>query len=303
MKDQKILITGATGQLAYFIARQLVADNTVHAMARFGAEGSIAKLQAHGIGCIKLDYASDDLSSLDSDYDYVLHLATYQIPGGEDFDEAIRVNAVGTGKLMARFPNVKAFFFSSTCSVYQPAGDTPLKETSPLGDSMRGHCPTYAFSKVAAEAVVKFTSEQFNIPAVIARMNVSYGQNGGLPVIHLNSLRKGEPIYLHTDKPSYYSPIHEQDYYNKLLQLLEHASTPPLVVNWAGSQIVSAEQWCEYMGELIGVKPKFVYTDQMIPGSPCDTTLIDTLTGVSEVDWKDGMRELVEMGAVDARAS
>ncbi len=303
LNNSKILVTGATGQLAHFIVSKLTPNNTVHTMARFGAAGSVEKLEAIGATCIKADYATDDLAHLDDDYDYVLHFATYHVPGGEDFEEAIRVNAVGTGKLMYRFRNVKGFFFSSTCSVYEPQGEHKLKETDPLGDSMRNFCPTYAFSKVAAEAVVKFNSQQFEIPAVIARMNVSYGQNGGLPVIHLDALRKGEPIYLHPDKPNYYNPIHEEDYYEKMLALLDHAASPPPVVNWCGSQTVSAEEWCGYMGELLGVEPKFVYSDQMIPGSPCDTTLMHELVGATRVDWRDGMRRLVEEGASDARAA
>lgn len=302
MKNQKILLTGATGQLAFFIAKQLVQNNTVDAIARFGAPGSMDKLQNEGINCIKIDYVNDDLTTLDQDYDYVLHFATYQVPGSLDFDEAIRVNAVATGRLMAQFNRVKAFFFSSTCSVYQPQSGVPLKESDPLGDSMRGFCPTYAFSKVAAEAVIKFTAQQFNIPTVIARMNVSYGPNGGLPVIHLDALRNGEPIYLHSDKPCVYSPIHEKDYYAKMLDLIGHASTDALVVNWGGSQLVSAEEWCEYMAELLGVEPNFVYSDQMIPSSACDASFMESLVGPTEVDWKDGMRELVEIGAKDQRS-
>ncbi len=302
LNGQKILITGATGQLAWYIASNLAKDNDVHAMARFSGEGSMDRLQKAGMTCIKRDYASDDLSDIVPDFDYVLHFATFQEAGSEDFDEAIRVNAVGTGKLMYHFRNVKGFFFSSTCSVYQPAGNEPRREDSPLGDSMRGHAPTYSFSKVAAEAVVKFNAQQFNIPTVIARMNVSYGNNGGLPVLHLNSLRNGDPIYLHDQKPSYYSPIHERDYLEKLVQLLSHVSTDPLVVNWAGSQTVSAEEWCEYMADILGVTPNFVYMD-LIPGVPADTTKLEELTGKTKVDWRVGMRELIEQEAADYRQS
>ena len=137
IENSKLLVTGATGQLAYSIVSKLASDNTVHAIARFGAPGSVDKLEAVGATCIKLDYTSDDLNQLDDDYDYVLHFATYQVPGGEDFDEAIRVNAVGTGKLMYHFRHVKGFFFSSTCSVYQPRGAKPLKESDALGDALQ----------------------------------------------------------------------------------------------------------------------------------------------------------------------
>ena len=123
-----------------------------------------------------------------------------------------------------------------------------------------------------------------------------------LPVIHLDALRNGQPIYLYTDKPSYYNPIHEEDYYEKMLAMLDHASTPPLVVNWCGSQTVSAEEWCEYMAGLLGVEPKFVYSDQLIPGTPCDTTRMHALVGETRIDWRDGMRRLVEEGARDDRA-
>ncbi|MAG32160.1 MAG: hypothetical protein CL908_14855 [Deltaproteobacteria bacterium] len=298
---QKILLTGATGQLAYSIGRSLADANTVHAVARFGAEGSRERLEAEGLECIQLDYVSDDLGRLDDDYDYVLHLATTQVPGDTDFERAIEVNAVATGRLMAHFPEVKAFFFSSTCSVYQPMGHTPLKETDPLGDAMRGHCPIYSISKVAAEAVVKFVSGQFGIPAVIARMNVGYGPGGGLPVMHLDSIKKGEPIHLHSHKPNLFSPVHEEDYCRQLVKMLGAASTPPLLINWCGSQLVSAEQWCNYMADLLGTKVDFVYSDEFFPCTPCDTTLLHETIGETCVDWRDGMKRLVTEGAADPR--
>lgn len=301
LSDQKILLTGATGQLAYSIGRGLAASNHVDALARFGAPGSRERLEATGMNPIRFDYVHDDLAKLDDDYDYVLHLATTQDPGDDDFERAIEVNAVATGRLMARFPDVKAFFFSSTCSVYQPNGQTPLKETDPLGDAMRGHCPIYSISKVAAEAVVKFASEQLGIPAVIARMNVGYGPNGGLPVMHMEAIRRGEPIYLHSSKPNLFSPVHEEDYGRQLVAMLGAASSPPLLVNWCGSQLVSAEEWCEYMGELMGKKVEFVYSDDFFPCTPCDTTRLHEVIGETQVDWRDGMRRLVEEGASDPR--
>ena len=79
------------------IARKLAAEHRVHAIARFGAPGSMERLRDAGIECIRLDFTRDDLGALDSDYDYVLHFATYQVPGSEDFDEAIvdKLRALG----------------------------------------------------------------------------------------------------------------------------------------------------------------------------------------------------------------
>lgn len=299
----KILLTGATGQLAYSVGCELAKNNDVVAIARFGAKGSRERLEAAGMRCQVHDYVNDDLSLLDEDFDYIVHLATTQAPGDDDFENAIEVNAVATGRLMAHFPKVKAFFFSSTCSVYQPNGHTPLKETDPLGDAMRGHCPIYSMSKVAAEAVVKFVSGQFGIPAVIARMNVGYGPGGGLPVMHMESIKRGEPIYLNPDKPNYFSPVHEEDYCRQLVAMLEKASTPPLLLNWCGSQLVSAEQWCTHLGELLGKEVKFVYTDEVFPCTPCDTTRLHEVIGETQVDWRDGIGRLVTEGAADPRTT
>ncbi len=299
--EQKILITGASGQLAYSIACELAASNKVDAIARFGSASSRERLEGQGINCIKFDYVNDDLNELDKDYDYVLHFATTQAPGDDDFEEAIRVNAVATGRLMYHYRDAKAFFYSSTCSVYQPNGHHLLKETDPLGDAMRPHCPIYSISKVASEAVVKFTSEQFAIPAVIARMNVSYGANGGLPVMHMEAIKNRQAIYLHSDKPNYFSPVHEKDYYQQMLKLIAIADSPPVLVNWCGSQLVSAEQWCEYMGELLGIEPNIVHSDEVFPCTPCDTTHLHELIGETEIDWRDGIRMLVEEGAADPR--
>ena len=189
----------------------------------------------------------------------------------------------------------------STCSVYEPNGHKPLKETELLGDAMRGHCPVYSITKVAAEAVGKGAAEQFGIPAVIARMNVGYGPNGGQPVTHLESFKQGEPIYLHSDKPNLFSPVHEDDYCRQLVAMLGHASTPPLLINWCGSQLVSAEEWCEYMGDLLGKQVEFVYSDEFFPCTPCDTTRLHETIGETRVDWRDGMKRLVTEGAADPR--
>ena len=99
IEGEKILITGPTGQVAYAIAVELAKKNDVHALARFGKPGSRDRLERHGMQCIAGDFVSDDLGSLiDDDYDRVLHFAVNQQAGKADFEYAIEVNAVGTGK-------------------------------------------------------------------------------------------------------------------------------------------------------------------------------------------------------------
>ena len=76
---------------------------------------------------------------------------------------------------------------------------------------------------------------------------------------------------------------------------------PPVVVNWCGSQPVAAEEWCEYLGELIGVKPVFERVDWHAGSNFCDTTRMHKLIGETKVHWRDGMRRLVEAKRTEDR--
>ncbi len=301
MKDKKFLITGATGQIARSLAKKLAKENTVHAIARFSKPGVREELEQEGVTCITFDYVNDDFNQLDSDYNYLCHLATTQKEGEQDLNYALEVNAIATGRLMAHFKDVEAFFFASTAGAYSQNGEKPFKETNPMGEATFNRSPMYPASKIAAEAVIKFVSRQYQIPAAIGRMNASYGFDGGLPVIHIQQLRKGEPIYLNPDKPNYYNPIFEDDILLQMLRMLKAATIGALVVNWCGSEIVSAEEWCEYIGGLLGVEPNFVYTDAMFPGIPCDTSFMHEVLGRTETDWREAMKMLMEANAKDAR--
>ena len=100
----------------------------------------------------------------------------------------------------------------STHSVYKPVED-PLHvfaETDPLGDVNSSMSPPYSMSKIAQEAVARTCARQFDLPVTIARMNASYGPNGGLPAYHADAIRAGQTVTTRWD-PCPYSPIHQDD--------------------------------------------------------------------------------------------
>ena len=74
---------------------------------------------------------------------------------------------------------------------------------------------------------------------------------------------------------------------------MEVADTPPVVVNWAGSETVSVEDYCAYMGELVGVEPVFEYTpDAHTPLWP-DVTHMHEVLGTTKVPWREGFRRMI----------
>jgi nucleoside-diphosphate-sugar epimerase len=75
---------------------------------------------------------------------------------------------------------------------------------------------------------------------------------------------------------------------------LQVASPDPVVVNFAGSETVSAEEYCAYLGELVG-RPALIRYD---PDAPWpiwpDVTRMHQVLGRTEVPWREGMRRVAE---------
>lgn len=296
MHDRKILVTGPAGQIAFPLAAALAADNDVWGIARFGDPATRERVEAAGITTRAVDLASGDFSDLPDDFDHVLHLATFR-RGGLDYDQAMRVNAEGTHLLLEHCRSARSVLVMSTFEVYRPQLD-PMhvySETDPLGDSHSLFDPTYSVSKIAQEAVARSCARALGIPTVIARMNASYGDNGGLLAYHLDWLRSGQPIKVKWD-PAMYSPIHQDDIHAQTEALLDAASAPATIVNWCGDEPVSAQEWCAHLGQLTGIEP--TVTVQEVPGGirgiVGDTSRRREITGPCRVGWREGLARLVE---------
>lgn len=291
LKGEKILITGPTGQVAFPLARELAKENHVYGLARLERIEDRERLEAVGVNCLRADLAEDTLSDLPDDFTIVLNFAVVKT-GSFDYDLA--ANVEGVGRLMGRCRAAKAFLHCSSGAVYQYAGHRPLRETDPLGDNHRVFFPTYSICKIAAESMVRFGARKWSIPTAIARMSVPYGNNGGWPLFHLAMMQGGQAIPVHTEKPSIFNPIHEDDYIAHVPKLLAAATVPALTVNWGGSETVSVEEWCQYMSELTGLGVKFQYTKDTLGSLPLDLRLMHSCLGKTTVPWRDGIRRMVE---------
>ena len=102
-----------------------------------------------------------------------------------------------------------------------------------------------------------------------------------------------KPIRLHPDTPNNYNPIYEDDYVDLGIRALEVAATPPIVVNWSGSETVSVEEYCAFMGELVGVEPIFDYTPEAHTPLWPDVTYMHQVLGRTKMPWREGFRRMV----------
>jgi UDP-glucuronate 4-epimerase len=194
--------------------------------------------------------------------------------------------------LMAHCRNAKAFLHCSSAAVYDPPDDEPRTEHSALGDNHKPLFPTYSISKIAGEVVARTMARALNVPTTIARLNVPYGDNGGWPFYHMEMMLAGIPIPVPAGIPARYNPIHEDDIIATIPKLLKAASVPATTVNWCGDQTVSLQEWCSYLGSLVGKDPIFEESAQALRGNPTDASRMHELVGAGTVDWRDGIRRM-----------
>jgi nucleoside-diphosphate-sugar epimerase len=209
LRDEKILITGPAGRIAFPLAQSLVGDNEVWGIARFSDPDARAEVDAAGITTRAVDLLSCDFGDLPDDFTYVLHLAA---DFSEDYDRGMKVNAEATGLLLQHCHKAKAALVMPTLTVYKPNPDPwhPFAEDDPIGDQLMPWGAPYSVTKIACEGVARFCARAYGLPIVVARMGSAYGNHGGMPAMHVHAIARGEPVHVRHD-PLPYSPIHDDD--------------------------------------------------------------------------------------------
>jgi nucleoside-diphosphate-sugar epimerase len=292
LTGEKVLITGPAGRIAFGLARSLVPDNEVWGIARFGDAATREEVDALGVITRAIDIGEGDFGDLPTDFTYLLHIAA---DFSDDYERGLRVNAEGTGLLLSHCRRAKAALVMSTVTLYKPHPDPwhPFAEADPLGDAGLPHPRPYSITKIAEEGVARYCARAFQLPITIARMGSAYGERGGLPGFHLHAIAAGQPVQTRWD-PLPYSPIHDDDIAAQLEPLLGVASVPASIVNWAGDEPVTVQEWSAYFGELLGVEAEVAV--EPVPGasigSVCDHARRSSITGPCQVHWRDGFRRM-----------
>lgn len=292
MQGRRILVTGAGGQLAFPVAAALAEENEVWGVARFARASGRDRLEAAGVRTAAVDLADPDWDELPGRFDHLLHFAADIT--GDDFDRALRTNAEGTGLLMTRWREAASLLVVSSTVVYDLHDDPAHRfaENDALGDSKPLFGRTYPISKIAQEATARAFCRALGVPTTIARMNLSYGANGGLPAYQLDAIRLGEPVAVATHE-TFHNPFFEADIVASIPALLDVASVPATITNWAGPETVSMREYCRYLATLLDREPVFEEVEGFMRSRAVDTARQEALIGPAVTGWRDGMRRLV----------
>lgn len=288
MKGKRVMVTGASGLVAFPVAAELAKDNEVFAVARWSDPVQQRLIEAAGAKAVKFDLAEKDLSPLPKDVDVVINYAVLPPNFG---NMAYDVNTGATGRLARRYRDAEAFVHGSTGSLYEYQGERPLTEDDPYGLHSMGE--NYAASKIGAEYLIKHLSDDYELPVTIIRIFSFYGPRGGGVTQRIDQVARGEPVSVYPGVRNVHTPLYEDDYVEKTIQCAGIAKVGAEVVNVGGTEAVTTQEYCEIAGEIVGKKPIFVENGRSWP-IWADTTKMVRLMGPNRVSVREGIRRTLE---------
>ncbi len=296
LSGRRVLITGASGLVALPVAVALARSNEVHAVARFSDPGQKRLIEAAGAHAIPFDLANPDLSPLPESVDVVINYAVLP-PGHKD---AYEVNAGAAGRLARRYRDCEAFVHGSTGSLYQYQGERPLREDDPYG--LHSSAEPYAASKIAAEFLIKHLSEDYQMPATIVRIFSFYGPRGGGVTQRIDQVARGEAVSVYPGVRNVHTPLYEDDYVEKTIAAAGIAKPGAEIINLAGTEPVTTQEYCRMAGEMLGKEPIFVENSRAWP-IWADTGKMVELLGPNKISVREGVRRSVEAAQAERVAT
>lgn len=310
LTGKKILVTGVSGKVGVPMSQRLLNDgNEVWGVSRFTNQDRKRRLDDMGVVTRYVDLMNPDFSELPEHFDHVIHLGGdvcqgdetgIYMPNGKSFYLANRVNAVATGKLMSRFRNADSILVTSTTGVFEKRAaefwDQKEVEDGRLGP-FHADAPQYSSSKNAQEAVAQFAAEEFGVKTTIARMGCQVSSiEGGLAAGYVGAIMMDMPFPgFHTDRPSVYQYIHDDDLYDHLPGLLDIAATTPETLNWTGQETVDMRDVARLIATRLGKgEPEFIADPWGLCCTLSDTTKLVEMVGPCKLDWKESFNRVMD---------
>ena len=289
MNQQRVLVTGANGQLSQAIVRFAPSETQCSALSR-----------------AQLDIASrEDVARVFDDFkpDIVINGAAYNLVDkaeGEGLNEALRVNALGVGVLAqaCRENNARLVHFS-TDFVFNGAKSSPYDEadlTRPLG--------VYAASKLCGENIALASSTR-NLAIRVCRVfgPIEHGGStqkpaGNFPLLMLKLGRERDKVRVVNDQIG--APSHTHDLAHGVWQLLEKSSGGLYHLSNAGE--VSFADYAREIFELANVNCEVEGISTEEYNAPAHRPKYSSLNcdkayaaGVQPLrHWRDALKEFIE---------
>jgi len=260
-------VTGSAGFIGYHLCRDLLSfghqvigiDNHNRDYHTSLKEKNTTELQKFkNFEFIKLNIVNEGFSSIlnGRKVDYVVHLAAkdlyYDKHDKIEYSPYLETNVVGTANIfeLAKILAAKKFIFASTHSVYGVTKKGVFTEKDLIPRPISPH----GASKLAAEQVVHFMSNFYELPAVVLRIFSTYGP-GMRPhtlIPHIiDRLQEDRPLGLYADE----NQKRDYIYIDDVVEAIKAAFNKRIkfqAINIAGGDVISIRDLAIKIADLLG---------------------------------------------------
>jgi hypothetical protein len=253
-----LLVLGASGKMGPTLARMAVRASEaagvrrqVIGVARFSDSAQQAALESHGVVTIRADLLDRRQLAELPDAPNIVSMTGMKFGSTGQEPLTWAMNVFMAGMICQRFCRSRIVAFG-TGNVYpltplELGGSREEDELRPLGE--------YAMSALGRERMFEHFSLTLRFPLAVLRLNYANELRYGVLVDLAERVDRGEPIDLTMGN---FNAIWQQDANAAALLSLLHASTPPLILNLAGPEMLSVRRVCQQFGALLNKPVRFV---------------------------------------------
>lgn len=245
-----ILVLGAGGKmgpsLAHMAQRASQAtggQRRVIAVSRFSDSSVEQSLNRWGVETIRGDLFDPDFVDSLPETPNVVFMLGFKFGSSENPALTWATNVYLPMLICRRFANSRIAAFSSG-AVYGPipvapgAGSIETDAPDPVGE--------YSMSTVGRERMFEYFSQTQGTPVSILRLNYATEMRYGVLIDLATQVFKGKPVHL---EMGHVNVIWQGDANAYALCSLEHASSPPLVMNMTGPDLIRCREVCDQFAE------------------------------------------------------
>jgi len=252
-----IIVLGAGGKMGPTLACMAARardDGGLHgriiAVSRFSADGTEQFLHQAGVETIKCDLLDRDAVARLPDAPNVVFMAGQKFGTRDAPSRTWMMNVVVPSICAERYAGARIVAFS-TGNVYSltavgGGGSRETDATAPVGE--------YAQTCVGRERVFEHYATSSDTKVAIVRLNYAIALRYGVLTDLALKVAYGHAIPL---AMGHVNVIWQGDANRMALELLPHASSPPLIVNVTGTATLSVRELAAALGARLGREPRF----------------------------------------------
>jgi len=250
-----IMVLGAGGKMGPTLARMLrrgvdAVDrpDRVIAVSRFGAPEVEHALRAASVETVRCDLADRRAVAELPDAPNVIFMAGQKFGTAGAPAATWAANTLVPAIVAERFAGARIVAFS-TGNVYPLS---PVAGGGSREDDAPGPVGEYAASCLGRERILEHFSMRDGTPVAIVRLNYAVELRYGVLVDIARRVHDGAPVDV---RMGYVNVIWQGDACARAIQCLEHAASPPFVVNITGPETLAVRSVAQRFGELLGHAP------------------------------------------------